>query len=152
MARLIRRRTTILIMATKTTHNHSKLQKTALTGCGLFVIAVAYYLWYEITGFAIPCLIHSFFHVYCPGCGVTRMLLAIVSLNFYEAFRYNPLLFLLLPVAIMLFGNYLYTTYKNQTPLYQKLPNSFWITLIIILIIYGVMRNLPWFSFLAPLE
>ena len=90
----------------------------------------------------IPCLFHEITGLYCPGCGVTRMIISILKLDFYQAFRYNPLLFILFPVFIILFINYIYCLIKIKTPLYKKVNNSAWILLIIILILYGIIRNI----------
>ena len=38
----------------------------------------------------------------------------------------------------------------KKDPLYNKIPNKILITIIIIFIIYGILRNLPLFDFLAP--
>ena len=90
----------------------------------------------------IPCLFHEITGLYCPGCGVTRMIISILKLDLYQAFRYNPLLFILFPVFIILFINYIYCLIKIKTPLYKKVNNSVWILLIIILILYGIIRNI----------
>ena len=68
---------------------------------GLFIVAlIAYFFVYKYTGLSIQCPIHYMTGLYCPGCGITRMLFAIIKLDFYQAFRYNPLVFILLPFII----------------------------------------------------
>ena len=47
------------------------------------------------------CLFHKITGLYCPGCGVTRMLDAIFHFSFYQAFRYNPLAFVLLVLFVI---------------------------------------------------
>ena len=95
----------------------------------------------------INCPIKEITGLYCPGCGITRMLQAILQLNFYQAFRYNPLLFISLPYFIFFTIEGIIT---KKDPLYNKIPNKILITIIIIFIIYGILRNLPLFDFLAP--
>ena len=46
----------------------------------------------------VVCPIHEILGLECPGCGGTRMALAIMELDFYQAFRYNPFLFVTLPI------------------------------------------------------
>ena len=94
----------------------------------------------------INCPIKEITGLYCPGCGITRMLQAILQLNFYQAFRYNPLLFISLPFFIFFTIEGIIT---KKDPLYNKIPNKILITIIIIFIIYGILRNLPLFDFLA---
>lgn len=95
----------------------------------------------------INCPIKEITGLYCPGCGITRMLQAILQLNFYQAFRHNPLLFISLPFFIFFTVEGIIT---KKDPLYNKIPNKILITIIIIFIIYGILRNLPLFDFLAP--
>ena len=70
------------------------------------------------------------------------MLISILKLDFYQAFRYNPLLFILLPIAIFFYIDNLYCIYKNKNPLYKKINTKVWTVLLIILIIYGIVRNI----------
>ena len=98
----------------------------------------------------IPCVFHEITNLYCPGCGITRMLFSIIKGEFYQAFRYNPLLFIMLPFFIFLLIDYLYNSQKNKKSLYQKIPNTVWIILLIIVIIYGIIRNIYPFTYLKP--
>ena len=116
------------------------------------VILLAVLVTYLIVGkkfnIFIKCPIHEIFHVYCPGCGLTRMLLAFLKLDFYQAFRYNPLLFILTPLAILLLIEQLYSDYKKKKSIYHKIPNYVWYILIALLLIYAILRNI--YPCLAP--
>ena len=127
-------------------------KKAALGGGGLCLAIVAYYWLYTTWGIAFSCLFYQITHWYCPGCGVTRMLFALLKGEFYQAFRYNPLAFALLPAALGLFIEWLIARAQKRTPWVNRIPNAWWVAVIVIVLIYGVMRNLPWFSFLAPIE
>jgi len=98
----------------------------------------------------IPCIFHEITGFYCPGCGITRMIVSIFKLDFYKAFRYNPLLFIFIPFIIVLTLNNIYCIIKNRVPIYKKINNKFWVVIIIILIIYWIARNI--YPFLAPLD
>ena len=98
----------------------------------------------KVFNFTIPCLFHEIINLYCPGCGITRMFLALFKLDFYQAFRYNPLVFILLILSIV------YFLVKKIGKLNFKLPNYVYYYLLFIVIIYGILRNIPLFSFLAP--
>lgn len=39
---------------------------------------------------------------------------------------------------------------SKKEPLYNKIPTKLWVMIIAILIIYGILRNVPFFDFLAP--
>ena len=82
----------------------------------------------------------------CPGCGITRMFVALFHGNIYQAFRYNQLDFIELPIIFILLVLY---KFKKE---YRKVINIIFIVLLIITIVYGVLRNIPMFYFLAPTE
>ena len=112
---------------------------------------VSYYVLNRKTGFYIPCMIHKVTGLYCPGCGITRMLFSILKLNFGKAFRYNQLVFILLPFLLLYFAYqiYLYITNKKDKILI-KIPNYVYIGLLITVIGWGIIRNLECFPFLRP--
>ena len=108
------------------------------------ILLVGYYFFYRITGIAIECPIHYLTGFYCPGCGITRMFFSILKLNFYQAFRFNPLVFMLLVLYII------YWVLKYLFKINIKIPDKVLYGIIIILIIYGILRNIPMFSYLEP--
>ncbi len=123
------------------------------TNLKLAIIAILgfllYYLLNLYTGFAIFCPFHKFTGLYCPGCGVTRMLFSLIKLDFYQAFRYNPLVFILLIIGII----YLLIKFiLKKFNIIIKVPNYVWYILIIIVIIYGILRNIPYFNYLIPTD
>ncbi len=148
-----------IVMSKITTSTKSKTllgsNRYAAIGGGLLV--VAYLVFFRVSGLGIPCLFHSLTHRFCPGCGVSRMLLALATGDFYQAFRYNPLLFILFWPGLWLCLDYAYRTLKNpaqtddkQLPIVKQIPNQLWIVLIVILVGFGILRNLSFASFLAP--
>lgn len=123
------------------------------TNLKLAIIAILgfllYYLLNLYTGFAIFCPFHKFTGLYCPGCGVTRMLFSLIKLDFYQAFRYNPLVFILLIIGII----YLLIKFiLKKFNIIIKVSNYVWYILIIIVIIYGILRNIPYFNYLIPTD
>ena len=42
------------------------------------------------------CVTYKFFHLYCPLCGGTRAIFALLGLDFISALKYNPFLFFIL--------------------------------------------------------
>ncbi len=80
------------------------------------------------------------------------MLFAMVTGDFYQAFRYNPLLFIALPCMLILFIEKIIANTHERKAWVDKIPYWCWIIIIALVILYGVLRNLPWFSFLAPTQ
>lgn len=96
----------------------------------------------------IECPIHSITGLYCPGCGITRMFVSIIELEFYQAFRYNPLLFIYL-IFLLLYAIYYFVLTKiNIKPI--KISNKFLYVIIVITVLFGIMRNINLFSWMAP--
>ena len=94
------------------------------------------------------CLFKYLFNFYCAGCGTTRMIESIFKLEFYQAFRYNPLMFILIIFMIIYILYFIYNyIFKNKI----ILPNfKMFIIIIIILFIYMILRNISCFKYLAP--
>src|SRR5690554_3644064 len=78
------------------------LRSPKLLWGSLFGIGGLLYLkvWVPLTGIGVPCIFHELTGLYCPGCGITRTVLSLLSLDFHQAFRFNPLLVFLLPLYI----------------------------------------------------
>ena len=111
---------------------------------------VIYFLLTQL-GFVIPCIFHRITGFYCPGCGVTRMCINIIKLDFYSAFRSNPAVFVIVPFLAIIFAVRAYSYLKYGTAKHEKWMTVIEITSLTILIIFGVLRNIPSFSFLAPM-
>lgn len=109
-----------------------------LTTFFLIVISM-YYL-----NISIPCLFHKITKLYCPGCGVTRMIDALFHFNIYKAISYNAYVFSLL----ILFVIYLIICLIKRS--FITINNKIIYVLIIIGIVFSILRNIPKFSFLAP--
>ena len=124
------------------------MKKSVINLVIVFCILLLYFVFTNFFALYIPCLFHFITGLYCPGCGLTRMILSLFSLDFYQAFRYNMLLFMLLPFFIFFILNYIYALYKKKEPLFKKIPNFIWYIVIVILLLWGVVRNI--FPLLAP--
>lgn len=76
------------------------------------------------------------------------MIKSIIKLDFYQAFRYNPLFFILLILFIpyIIYQIYLYIKIgKLKKPTLKSL-----IILALIISIYMILRNIPIFNYLIP--
>ena len=88
--------------------------------------------------------------LFCPGCGTTRALHALLHGDLPGALAMNPLMVVSLPPVAVLLAQELQLLPRAMAPLAQRLGNArVW---AVVLIGYGVLRNLPWppFSWLAP--
>ena len=126
-----------------------RIIKTIIYGLLFLLIVIGLYFLYTKKIIVIPCLFHEVTSLYCPGCGMSRALISLVQLNIYQAIRYNALVIVLVPVFII----YLILkieSYINNRPMRFKVPNYIIIIALIVVILYGVLRNIPLFDFLKP--
>lgn len=101
---------------------------------------------FEVIG--IPCPFYEFLHIYCPGCGSTRMIRSLLHFEFYQAFRYNPLLFILLfPCGGVIVAEIVYFI-KNKKLF--NISTKIYVLLIVIIFVYWILRNIPYFNWLIP--
>ena len=84
-----------------------------------------------------PCLLHRLTGLYCPGCGATRALHQLAHGNLAAAWRLNPLLVSVLPVAGALL--------VHRPPVRVR-PVFVWL-LVAVLVMFAVLRNLPQYPF-----
>lgn len=89
------------------------------------------------------CVFYEFTGIYCPGCGATRALHAALHGDVMRSLHCNLLLFPLLLAAVILFWK----------PAWA-LKRSVAFTILIVVVGFAVLRNLPWYPFtlLAPIS
>lgn len=104
---------------------------------GAVLVGVLYFVWIKMTGIAIPCVVQRVTGWKCPGCGITTLFYCLFQLRIQDAFWANPFLFVTMPFLIYesiregLFG-----------PTNSRWNNGFLIGYLILLIAFGVFRNL----------
>ena len=117
---------------------------------GALLIAAVFFL----LGTTPPCVFYELTGLYCAGCGSGRCFLAIMRLEFYAAFRYQPLLFVSLPfLAYYIAKLYLGFVFgKDVLPFPEIKSKWVGIAIVAVIIAYWVLRNIPVFPFnlLAP--
>lgn len=120
--------------------------KTVKIGIILFFLLLCYYFLNQKFSIGIPCIFHEITGLYCPGCGVTKLTFSLLELDFYQAFRANPLIFILLILAIIYC--FIKLILKKLFKINITIPNYVYYILLVITILFGVLRNIPGFEFL----
>lgn len=114
----------------------------------LFVILLIYYFINKSLNIGIPCLFHEITGLYCPGCGITRLVFSLLELDFYHAFQANPLIFILLIIAGIYF--LLKIILNKFFQINITIPNYVYYILLVVVILFGILRNIPDFEYLIP--
>lgn len=132
------------------TEQKQRLRSILLKTIILLFIGFAYLLFIRITGWGIPCLIKLVTGKLCPGCGITRMIMALLRFDIKTAADNNILLLCLLPFFAVL-GSYKLYEYVKKGECEMKLPEKvFYIVAFILCVAFWIMRNTETFSYLAP--
>jgi len=121
-----------------------KMKKKLLIGCSLLVMGIFYLkVISPVFNIHIPCIFNKITGLDCPGCGMTRAALSLLDGNIYQAFRWNMLIFILIPLYSV------YTILINIEKL-TKWGKALELSMLALAIIFFILRNTDKFSWLAP--
>lgn len=113
----------------------------------LFLFDPAIYAFYPV------CWLHKLTGLYCPACGSLRAMHHLLHGQAAVAFGCNPLLVLSAPlVFVFCFVKWLSRgdgLARRQSG--QRRPGLYWV-LLLVLVIFGILRNLPFseFAWMSP--
>ena len=124
------------------------LKKAAL----VLLIGLGYAFFASVFHIALPCPIHALTGLYCPGCGVSRMCLALLRFDWMEAARYNMGILVAAPFGAAVFLSQAVGYVKTGSTEMARWQKVLLWGMIAWLLLFTVFRNLPAFSFLAPPE
>jgi hypothetical protein len=89
------------------------------------------------------CPLHELTGWSCPGCGSLRAMHQLTHGNIAAAFRFNPLLVILLPVVgWLIFREYMRLLTGKKLPGLVTYPACGW-ALAVVVVLFGILRNLP---------
>lgn len=114
----------------------------------ILLIGIIYTIIVKTFDVGIPCLFYTVTGLYCPGCGVSRVILNILSLDFVSAFNANPVIFVLLPILGVGYVIHQYRYIVKNDKSYRTYENVFLWIAISALILFAVYRNLVEFNIL----
>ncbi len=98
--------------------------------------------------FKFECPWNKYLGIDCAGCGATRMLLSILRLDFYQAFRFNPFMFVLFTIVLLYFIYVLFCKTLKKSYFIPGFKTA--IVLIILLVVFMILRNMDGFGYLKP--
>ena len=133
----------------------SRKARLGLSACAAaLACAGALYLYFMGPGnIPLICVFHEVTGLYCPGCGAGRACYSILHGQFLEAFCYNPLMTVLLPlIGLYIAARMVDWVVTRGNHIDRKINVKFLTWVLVIVVVYGVLRNIPVFPFtlLAP--
>jgi hypothetical protein len=127
-----------------------------VVGVGLIIVATHHPNGYT---FFPKCQLYALTGLHCPGCGLTRSVHALLNGNFSQAIAYNVLSPIVLPfIAVSVIRSLWAWAWgaeaRRERERRWRLPVWFPFVLMAVLLIYGILRNIPRhpFTLLAPHE
>ena len=90
--------------------------------------------------------------LHCPGCGVTRGMHQLLHGDLLSALDYNALLIVFVPMIVFFMLTLLSIAIRGRRIRFPGFaPKATW-GLLVVLLVFGVLRNLPFYPFtiLAP--
>lgn len=121
-----------------------RLKKAALFVPLLFVLGLVG-VWLSETGHGIPCIFHVVTGLQCPGCGVTRMLSALLHGDWRGAWESNAAILTLSPVLAGLVGLSLVRWIRTGSARLPRWADAVTVVCVVLLLLFTVARNLPAF-------
>ena len=120
------------------------MKKKLIIGISLLLLAIVYVkILSPMFHIHIPCIFNLVTGYECPGCGMTRVVLALLDGNVYQAFRWNMLVFLLIPI----YSAYALLSRKEQ---HAKKSKMIMVTMLSLTVLFFILRNTEIFSWMAP--
>ena len=118
-----------------------RFKKTVIKYAIILGIAIAYLIFVLCTNIGIPCIINKLTGFKCPGCGISRMLVSLISFDIVAAFWHNPFLFVTGPFIIVYLACSEVKYIKHGDRRMGKWEIFMWIELVLLLA-FGILRNI----------
>jgi hypothetical protein len=95
----------------------------------------------EQYNFYPQCPVFRYLHVYCPGCGATRALAALLHGRIAEALHYNALVVMLVPILLSYFAVACSKARGDEVFTWPRVPAIALAALLLVSAAFGVLRN-----------
>lgn len=133
------------------------LRLTVAAVGGLLLVLAGWWLYTvgpKLGGWGPRCLLHEITGLHCAGCGMTRAAFHLLHGRVGEALRMNPLMVPLVPLVMVGISLEIAGWVRGPQRRTPRLRLGMWGTIALAgaLVLFMVLRNLPWwpFTLLAP--
>lgn len=120
-----------------------------VAGAAIAALAGAVYLYFHNPhSYPLPCVFYSLTGFYCPGCGAGRASYSLLHGRFLDAFCYNPVMTVLLPLlALYVAARAIDWAIRGGDHIDQKISVKFVAGILIFVLLFGIVRNIPVYPF-----
>ncbi len=125
--------------------NETKRRRAFLWCHAALLLCIPLFLLYRLAVGLLPtgmsgCFLHDFLFLYCPVCGGTRAVSALLRLDLLAAFGYNA--FVVLLVFLFLIGDGIaWVRFLRHKSPYFRVPALCWVVLAVSLVLFWILRN-----------
>lgn len=121
-------------------HAHARrdLRRYHLLLAAVAAVTLGWYLFVRITGWSVPCFFLLFTRLYCPGCGCTRALGALLRGDIIDALLSNPFV----PATVFIAVYYEWRFLAACRDPHKKVPSWPFIVYAFSLLIFAALRDL----------
>lgn len=108
---------------------------------GLLVISVAYAVLFTFFPALFECRFKELFHLYCPGCGGSRAVISLLSLDIVGSFIKFPPLYVAIAAVAELDVRFLLALLRNDPAPVKSYRPTMFIVFAAVLILHFFLRN-----------
>lgn len=136
--------------------HHAAGRRALLVGpaatAGGAVVATGLVAWLDLGRLAVlpPCPLHALTGLWCPLCGGTRAVEALVSGDVGAALGLNLLVVLAVPVAVVAWARWTVARARGRDAALLDLSSRALAVLAAVAVAYALLRNLPGLEMLSP--
>lgn len=114
---------------------------------------IAYFLWWFALGSPSfsKCWFYQNFHIYCPGCGGTRAVIALLHGQFLRSVYYHPVVLLVTGSALAYLISQTAWRLRGRRGFVLHYSGRWADAVLLLLLLNCALRNLLWFGFHIPM-
>lgn len=132
---------------------HHKSYRIIIVFIPIIIGLIYFYKYNPAESLYPPCPFYYITGLYCPGCGSSRAVHNLLHGRFLKALDLNPLMVLSIPFVLYLFISDM-EIHLGKKVIFKRpvFTHGVYIIIICLIIVYWVLRNIPFYPFtiLAP--